>query len=160
MNILLIGSRGQVGAELRKTLPAIGAVTPWSRPDLDITQLDQIIPRVLAQSPEVIVNAAAYTAVDQAEHEAELAYRMNADAPKALAQAADRCGATLVHISTDYVFDGQQNPAPIRPQIPPILWACMGSLSEPVNWRCWRPAIAPSCSVRLGFMASAVTATS
>lgn len=109
MKILLIGSQGQVGAELSKTLPAIGEVTAWSRHDIDLTQLEQLGAKVMAQQPDIVVNAAAYTAVDQAESEADLAHTINAAAPQRLAQAAQDCGATLVHISTDYVFDGQKN---------------------------------------------------
>lgn len=109
MNVLLIGSRGQVGQELATTLPLIGNVTCWSRADLNLGQTDQIIPRVTAQKPDMIVNAAAYTGVDKAEKEPELAHQINGEAPGLLAKAANACGATLIHISTDYVFDGQKN---------------------------------------------------
>ena len=115
--ILLLGSQGQIGQELLTTLPSVGNVTAWSRQDLDLSQLEQIGPQVLAQRPDVIVNAAAYTAVDKAEQEPELAYQINGAAPGQLAQAAQACGATLVHISTDYVFDGQQN-RPYQPTTP------------------------------------------
>ena len=117
MKILLIGSRGQVGQELLTTLPAIGTVIAWSRADCDLTQTQHLVPQVLAQSPDVIVNAAAYTAVDQAEQEPGLAHQINGTVPKCLAQAAQDCGATLVHLSTDYVFDGQQN-RPYQPDAP------------------------------------------
>ncbi|MEM8546341.1 MAG: dTDP-4-dehydrorhamnose reductase [Cyanobacteria bacterium P01_H01_bin.119] len=117
MKILLIGSQGQVGQELLTTLPAIGKVTAWSRANLDLTQLADIGPQVVAQQPDVIVNAAAYTAVDKAESEPDLAHRINGDAPGRLAQAAQDCGATLIQISTDYVFDGQQN-RPYQPTAP------------------------------------------
>lgn len=117
MKILLIGAQGQVGQELSQTLPALGPVTAWDRQQLDLSNLDQIAPQVTAQAPDVIVNAAAYTAVDRAESEPDLAHRINADAPKCLAQAANTCGATLVHISTDYVFDGQKN-RPYQPDDP------------------------------------------
>lgn len=109
MKILLIGSQGQIGQELALVLPGAGQVTAWSRADIDLTEPDKILPAVVAQQPDVIVNAAAYTAVDRAEAEPELAYQINATAPERLAQAAEACGATLIHISTDYVFDGQQN---------------------------------------------------
>lgn len=117
MNILLIGSGGQVGQELRQTLTAIGTVTAWSRVDCDLTQTASLVPQVLAQRPDVIVNAAAYTAVDQAEQEPDLAHQINGTAPGLLAQAAQAGGATLVHLSTDYVFDGQQN-RPYHPDAP------------------------------------------
>jgi len=117
MKILLIGSRGQVGQALLTTLPEIGTVTAWSRADCDLTQSAQILPQVLAQQPDVIVNAAAYTAVDKAEQEPELAHQINGVAPGLLAQAAQACGATLVHCSTDYVFDGKHN-RPYQPDSP------------------------------------------
>lgn len=117
MKILLLGSQGQVGQELLTTLPSVGAVTAWSRQDLDLSQSAQIGPAILAQQPDVIVNAAAYTAVDKAEQDPELAHQINGKAPGQLAQAAQACGATLVHISTDYVFDGQQN-QPYQPHTP------------------------------------------
>jgi dTDP-4-dehydrorhamnose reductase len=111
--ILLIGAQGQVGQELLKTLNAlVSAESQWSsvvavdRQSLDLTDLGAIARTVETFQPGLIVNAAAYTAVDKAETEPELAYRINAEAPKTLAEAAARCGAGLVHISTDYVFAG------------------------------------------------------
>lgn len=111
MSILLVGAQGQVGLELVKTLAplaeSLGPVTARSRAQLDITDLEAIATQVLTLQPKLIINAAAYTAVDKAESEPDLAYRINAEAPKALAQSAAKCGAGLVHISTDYVFSGQ-----------------------------------------------------
>lgn len=118
MKILLIGSRGQVGQELLTTLSAIGSVIAWSRTDCDLTQTDQLVSQVLTQQPDLIVNAAAYTAVDKAEQEPDLAYTVNVTAPGLLASATQQCGATLVHLSTDYVFDGSQN-RPYQPDDPP-----------------------------------------
>lgn len=109
MKILLVGSEGQVGQELRLALSHMGQVTAWNRGRIDLTKLNEIIPAVLAQQPDMIVNAAAYTAVDRAESESELAYVINAAAPGELAKAAAACSATIVHLSTDYIFDGQQN---------------------------------------------------
>lgn len=109
MKILLIGCRGQVGHELGKLLSNIGQLTPWSRADLDLTRTEDIAAAIAAQAPNIIVNAAAYTAVDKAEAEPQLAHQINAIAPEQMAKAADQCGATLVHLSTDYVFDGRQN---------------------------------------------------
>ncbi|MEM7794678.1 MAG: dTDP-4-dehydrorhamnose reductase [Cyanobacteria bacterium P01_C01_bin.118] len=116
MKILLLGCQGQVGQELQTTLFKLGALTAWSRSDIDLTDTDTILSTVVAQQPDVIVNAAAYTAVDKAESEPQLAHQINAVAPGKLAQAAESCGARLVHISTDYVFDGQQN----RPYLPDV----------------------------------------
>jgi len=126
MKILLIGSQGQVGQALLTTLPTVGTVTAWSRRDCDLTQSTQIRPQVLAQQPDVIVNAAAYTAVDQAEQEPDLAHQINGVAPGLLAQAAQECGASLIHISTDYVFDGEAN----RPYQPDSLTKPLGNYGK------------------------------
>lgn len=115
MRILLVGAQGQVGQELQTTLPAVGQLTPWTRTQLDLSQSDEIAPKIIAQQPDIIVNAAAYTAVDRAETERDLAFAINGKAPAELAKAANDCGAILVHISTDYVFDGRQN-RPYRPE--------------------------------------------
>ena len=104
--ILLTGITGQVGQELQSTLTAVGEVVGVSRQQLDLTQPEQIENAIAEIQPNLIINAAAYTAVDKAETESELAMAINANAPKVMAEAANRIGATLVHISTDYVFDG------------------------------------------------------
>ncbi|ACK69928.1 dTDP-4-dehydrorhamnose reductase [Gloeothece citriformis PCC 7424] len=104
--ILLIGNNGQVGQELQSTLAPIGDLTGVARDQLDLTQPDNIRQVIQDTHPEIIVNAAAYTAVDKAESETELAYTVNETAPKILAQECQKLGATLIHISTDYVFDG------------------------------------------------------
>lgn len=106
-SILLIGATGQLGQELQRKLPCMGTVTSLDRGSLDLTQTDQIYQAVYECKPDVIVNAAAYTAVDQAEREPELAHVINAEAPATLAEIANRIGASLIHVSTDYVFDGQ-----------------------------------------------------
>ena len=115
MSILLVGAEGQVGRELQKTLPRLettfGPVVAVGRSQLDLTDLAAIAAKVEAIQPNLIVNAAAYTAVDKAESEPKIAHRINAEAPEALAKAAAKCGAALVHISTDYVFSGQE-PSP------------------------------------------------
>lgn len=104
--ILLIGANGQVGQELRKTLAPLGTLTAVARQQLNLTDLEAIAQTISTLQPQLIVNAAAYTAVDKAESEPELAQQINAAAPKAMAIAAAQCGAGLVHISTDYVFPG------------------------------------------------------
>lgn len=115
MSILLVGAGGQVGQELQKTLPTLqpvlGPLVAVTRTELDLTDLEAIARKVAEIDPKLIVNAAAYTAVDKAESEPDLARRINADAPEALAKAAAECGALLIHISTDYVFLGQ-DPSP------------------------------------------------
>ena len=110
MKILLLGKNGQVGWELQRSLAPLGEVLALDRHSTeycgDLTQPEQLVQTVLAYKPDFIVNAAAYTAVDRAESEPELAMVLNADAPAALAKAAAQVGAWLVHYSTDYVFDG------------------------------------------------------
>lgn len=107
--ILLIGAQGQLGQALLPLLPTVGEVTAVEREQLDLTQLEKIEPFVTELQPQIIINAAAYTAVDKAESKLELANRINGIAPGFLAQAAQKVHARLVHISTDYVFDGSQN---------------------------------------------------
>jgi len=111
MKILLLGSNGQVGWELQRALAPLGPVTAVTRDGGgglcgDLSQPDALAATVRAVAPDVIVNAAAYTAVDQAEDESELAEAVNAIAPAVLAREAWALGAWLVHYSTDYVFDG------------------------------------------------------
>jgi dTDP-4-dehydrorhamnose reductase len=104
--ILLIGWSGQIGWELHRTLSTLGEVVALDWPQIDLSNPDQIRERVRSVSPRLIVNAAAYTAVDQAESEPERAMAINGVAPGILAEEARRAGAALVHYSTDYVFDG------------------------------------------------------
>jgi dTDP-4-dehydrorhamnose reductase len=110
MKILLLGKNGQVGWELQRSLAPLGEVIALDRHSTgwcgDLGQPERLAQTVADCRPDVIVNAAAHTAVDKAESEAELARRINAEAPAVLAQAAARTGAWLVHYSTDYVFDG------------------------------------------------------
>lgn len=104
--ILLIGRNGQIGRELCDALAPMGALEALDRAALDLASSDSIREVVRRLAPGLIVNAAAYTAVDKAEEEAELAMAVNAVAPGILAEEAKRLGAPLVHYSTDYVFDG------------------------------------------------------
>ena len=110
MNILLLGKNGQVGWELQRSLALLGQVTALdfdsSEHCGDFSQPDKVADTVRALRPQVIVNAAAHTAVDKAESEPELARLLNATTPGVLAQEAAKTGALLVHYSTDYVFDG------------------------------------------------------
>ncbi|NMM77926.1 dTDP-4-dehydrorhamnose reductase [Acidovorax sp. SRB_24] len=110
MNILLFGKGGQVGWELQRSLAVLGKVTALGRDSTghcaDFSHSEGIAETVRALRPDVIVNAAAHTAVDKAESEPELARLLNATTPGVLAEEAARLGAWLVHYSTDYVFDG------------------------------------------------------
>lgn len=123
--ILLIGANGQVAWELRRSLGTLGDLIVAHRHDdshrIDLAQPQTIAPVVQDVQPDWIINAAAYTAVDKAEEERELAFRINAEAVGALAEQARRVGAALVHYSTDYVFDGRASrpyveDAPTHPQ--------------------------------------------
>jgi dTDP-4-dehydrorhamnose reductase len=106
MRILITGGAGQVGWELCRTLAVHGEILAPARNELDLASADSIVAAVRAFGPELIVNAAAYTAVDTAESQAELAAKVNGDAPRIMAEEAARLGAGMVHFSTDYVFDG------------------------------------------------------
>jgi dTDP-4-dehydrorhamnose reductase len=108
LRILLTGARGQLGSELARTLSALGEVAATDRSDLDLANLDALRRAVRDAKPDLIVNAAAYTAVDKAESERELAAQVNTVAPGMLGEEAKRRGALLVHYSTDYVFDGRK----------------------------------------------------
>jgi dTDP-4-dehydrorhamnose reductase len=112
MRILLLGKNGQVGWELQRSLSVLGEVIALDRHSTlcgDLSQPERLAQTVRELRPDVIVNAAAHTAVDKAESEVDLARTLNAAAPAALAQAAAETGAWLVHYSTDYVFDGSGN---------------------------------------------------
>lgn len=108
MRILLLGKAGQVGWELQRSLATVGDLIVSDQQELDLEKPDDVRRWVRRYEPDVIVNAAAYTAVDQAESEPERAQRVNAEAVGLLAEEADRLDAWLVHYSTDYVFDGEK----------------------------------------------------
>lgn len=103
MRTIVLGSTGQVGSHLRDLLPDAAF---WSRADADLADPASVEAAVLAAAPSAIVNAAAYTAVDRAESEAALAWRVNAESVAAVARAATALDIPLLHVSTDYVFDG------------------------------------------------------
>ena len=106
MKILLTGKNGQVGWELERSLQPLGQVIAFDRTGLDLANPDSIRAAIREIKPDLIVNAAAYTAVDKAESEPELAMAINGIAPGIMAEEAKRLGAAIVHYSTDYVFDG------------------------------------------------------
>lgn len=110
MRVLITGSHGQVGTCLAERLSNIKNTTVHAvdRNDLDITDRDAVKAAVSEFQPNIIINAAAHTAVDKAEEEVELSYAINRDGPKYLAQAAHDVGAAILHISTDYVFEGNK----------------------------------------------------
>jgi dTDP-4-dehydrorhamnose reductase len=106
--ILLIGSNGQVGTELASLLPSLGELVALNRQELDLTKPTDIRRTIQEVRPQWIVNAAAYTSVDQAETDAFTAQAVNEHAPAVIAEEAKQIGAALVHYSTDYVFDGSK----------------------------------------------------
>lgn len=119
-SFLLLGREGQIGWELVGRLASLGEVIATNRDELDLTDLRALRDAVQDIAPQVIINAAAYTDVDGAEHEPDLAHRINAEAPGALAAAAKRVGALLVQFSSDYVFAGDgdrpyREGDPVRP---------------------------------------------
>jgi dTDP-4-dehydrorhamnose reductase len=107
MHILLLGKIGQLGWELQRALAPLGPLSALDYPEIDLLRLESLAPKLEALQPQVIINATAYTAVDRAESEAEIAQAINAIAPGWLAQIAAEMGAAFIHYSTDYVFDGE-----------------------------------------------------
>lgn len=107
--ILLTGKNGQVGWELQRALATLGEVIALDRHGMDLADPDSIRRAVREHNPNLIVNVAAYTAVDKAEEEPDLAMAINGIAPGILAEEAKRLGAAMIHYSTDYVFDGNKD---------------------------------------------------
>jgi len=107
--ILLFGSAGQVGTELNNTLRDVGTVIECNRDSVNLEDNQQIKNIIQQIKPDIIVNSAAYTAVDKAESEPQLAEQINAIAPKIIAQESEKIKSKLIHLSTDYVFNGEKN---------------------------------------------------
>lgn len=108
MRILLTGANGQLGHELQRWLAPLGSLVACTRADCDLERPDQLREVIRRVAPAIIVNPAAYTAVDRAESEPARAAAVNRDAVVVLAEEAKRIGATIIHYSTDYVFDGSK----------------------------------------------------
>jgi len=106
--ILITGKNGQVGHELERSLQGLGEIIALDRSQMDLADLDQVRDVIRRIKPTLIVNPAAYTAVDKAESEPELALRINGEAPGVMAEEAKKLGAAMIHYSTDYVFDGSK----------------------------------------------------
>jgi dTDP-4-dehydrorhamnose reductase len=121
--ILLIGKNGQVGWELQRTLAPLGEITAVDYPEINLTDVESLKDAVSDSRPDVIVNAAAYTAVDKAESEADLCQQINGIAPGILAAEAKKLGALVVHYSTDYIFDGSKDSPYIETDTPNPLGA-------------------------------------
>ena len=108
MNILISGRNGQLAQALQQRLAGLGRLQVLGREQLDLAEPERIRRTMRELRPDLVINAAAYTAVDQAEHEPEAAFAINARAPGVLAEEAERLGVPLLHFSTDYVFDGSK----------------------------------------------------
>lgn len=106
MKILLLGNKGQLGWELERTLSTLGEVAAYDYPEIDLAKIADVQQLIRRYHPQLIVNATAYTAVDRAESEPDIAHAINTRAPELLAEEAKRISGALVHYSTDYVFDG------------------------------------------------------
>ena len=118
MKILLTGKTGQIGEELNNIVGDLGNLITVDKEQLDLSKPNSIEPVILDIKPDIIINPAAYTAVDKAEEEPDLAMMVNAIAPGLLAKAARKVGAGLIHYSTDYVFDGCSE-IPYKEEDPP-----------------------------------------
>jgi len=119
MRILLTGKNGQVGGELNKILTPLGEITATGRNEMDLSDPEQIRQTVRQVSPKLIINAGAYTAVDKAESEPELALAINGIAPGILAEEAKKLGGVLIHYSTDYANNGKMRNDPYDESDPP-----------------------------------------
>ena len=118
MKVLVTGSRGMLGTDLVRVLAASHEVEGWDVEELDITSRNQVLSRVGSLAPQVVINAAAYTDVDASEREERLCFRINAEGVENLALACREHGARLVHVSTDYVYDGQKGSAYVEDDVP------------------------------------------
>jgi len=107
MKVLIVGSKGQLGTTLSQTVPPTFSAVSLDLPEFDIADPKAVNDMVEKENPGVIINASAYTAVDKSEDESDLAFLVNATGPENLAMAAKKIGCRLIHISTDYVFDGK-----------------------------------------------------
>ena len=143
MKLLLLGKGGQVGWELQRSLAPLGDVVAldFDSTDFhaDFSHPEQLADTVLKVRPDVVVNAAAHTAVDKAESEPEFARKLNAISPGVVAQAAQQIGALMVHYSTDYVFDGSGNKPWLEDDLTaPLSAQCQGGRKRPFPRRAGR----------------------
>lgn len=118
MRILLLGKKGQLGWELARALPPLGDLVALDYPEIDLANQDLMRELIRRAAPELIVNATAYTAVDEAEAHPELAYAINGSGVGVLAEESRALGAVLIHYSTDYVFDGAKAQPYLESDVP------------------------------------------
>jgi len=109
MKVLITGAHGQLGGALQRTAPASAKITAIDVEHVDLTDADALRSIIASEAPDLILNAAAYTAVDKAEEDEDLARAINSDAVKVMAEEMEASGGKLVHVSTDFVFDGQSS---------------------------------------------------
>src|SRR5258708_23064628 len=107
LKIVIVGRNGQLAWEANRRLEGLGQVICVGRPEFDLTDIDGMRAELRRITPSIVVNAAAYTAVDQAESEPEIAMKVNSEAPTAVAEEAKRLGSLFITYSTDYVFNGK-----------------------------------------------------
>lgn len=118
MNILLTGKTGQVGYELERSLQGLGNIIALDRKQMDLSDCNQVRKVIFDIKPDLIINPAAYTAVDKAESERNLVMRINAEAPAVMSEVAKKIGAAIVYYSTDYVFDGAKKTPYVESDVP------------------------------------------
>src|SRR6266516_3256970 len=165
MRVVVVGGTGQLGQELARALPGADTVV-LSRAELDLTDTAAVAPRLAALAPSAVVNAAADNRVDAAEQDPAPAMAVNALGVAALAEACRRTGALLVHMSTDYVFDGRAG-RPYTEDDPPSPLGAYARSQRATRWCGWRrsmrraaPASSTACSpgrARAGACASSTT---
>ena len=143
MRIIVTGVNGQIATSLKERGKGRADIVALGRPHLDLVDRDSVLDALAATPCEIIINAAAYTAVDKAEQEPDQAMRVNADGAGHVAEAAARLGVPLLHISTDYVFDGEARDPIAKPIRSPN-----GRLrSIEARWRVARPHDQPNCAI-------------
>lgn len=118
MRILLLGKHGQLGWELKRSLPLLGEVTSLDREDIDLVKLDSFRAELKKLAWDILVNASAYTNVEKAEEEPEAAKHINTDAPLIMAEESFQRGGIFIHYSTDYVFDGSKTKPYVETDLP------------------------------------------
>jgi dTDP-4-dehydrorhamnose reductase len=154
MKVLLTGAGGQLGRALLEQVPADVAVESYTHADLDIADQQAADNRIRALHPDVVINAAGFTQVDAAENARDEARAANAEGPRVLAVACAREGARLVHVSTDYVFDGESN-RPYRPTDPTAPLSFYGASKQEGEAHVARILGAKACTVRTSWLYSA-----
>ncbi|MCU1256756.1 MAG: dTDP-4-dehydrorhamnose reductase, partial [Candidatus Angelobacter sp.] len=107
LKIVIVGRIGQLAWETNRQFQGLGQIICVGRPEIDLSDIDGVLAEIRRIKPSILINAAAYTAVDQAESEPEAAMKINSDAPAAMAEEAKRLGTLFITYSTDYVFDGE-----------------------------------------------------